>query len=237
LASRATTASSIERATAPNSVVAPRTGITTTGDSQPRELQTPILGGDVNGRDRVQMFQRRLHFLLVVWVLTDVLFDQQHRFGVQRFAKIERNLVDGKITTPKSGKARRVDLSMQLTEMLRVLLVECKKETLRRGWGETPAWVFINESGNPVDPDNFRKRVWPKILTKAGLRQIRIRDLRHTYASLLIHHPRDRGHVRASGARRQPGRSRPARRPGRRNQPQAPRNPRQGGAGVTTLTI
>jgi integrase len=95
-------------------------------------------------------------------------------------------LVDGKLTTPKSGKARRVDLSAQLTDALRALLVERKREALRRGWGEMPAWVFINESGNPVDPDNFRKRVWPKILAKAGLRQIRIHDLRHTYASLLI---------------------------------------------------
>jgi len=103
-----------------------------------------------------------------------------------RFAKIERNLVDGKVTTPKSGKARRVDLSAQLTETLRLLLVERKRETLRRGWGEMPTWVFINESGNPVDPDNFRKRVWPKILGKAGLRTIRTHDMRHTYASLLI---------------------------------------------------
>jgi len=103
-----------------------------------------------------------------------------------RFAEVKRNLVDGKLTTPKSGKMRRVDVSAQLTETLRTLLVERKKETLRRGWGEMPAWVFINDSGNPVDPDNFRRRVWPKVLAKAELRQIRIHDLRHTYASLLI---------------------------------------------------
>ncbi|HEX7407915.1 MAG TPA: site-specific integrase, partial [Candidatus Binatia bacterium] len=105
---------------------------------------------------------------------------------VGRFAEVKRNLVDGKLTTPKSGKARRVDLSARLTESLKALWVDRKKETLRRGWGEVPAWVFINEAAKPLDPDNFRKRVWPKILPKAELRTIRIHDLRHTYASLLI---------------------------------------------------
>ena len=49
-----------------------------------------------------------------------------------------------------------------------------------------PTWVFTNDAGKPTDPDNFRKRVWPKILRKAELRTIRIHDVRHTYASLLI---------------------------------------------------
>jgi integrase len=103
-----------------------------------------------------------------------------------RSADVKRNLVDGHLTTPKSGKARRVDLSAQLTETLKALLVERKKETLRHGWGEVPAWVFVNECGNPLGPENFRHRVWPKILAKAELRRVRIHDLRHTYASLLI---------------------------------------------------
>jgi integrase len=46
--------------------------------------------------------------------------------------------------------------------------------------------AFTNEAGNPLNPDNFRNRVWPRLLAKAGLRKIRIHDLRHTYASLLI---------------------------------------------------
>jgi integrase len=37
-----------------------------------------------------------------------------------------------------------------------------------------------------ADKQNFRGRVWPKILAKAGLRQVRIHDLRHTFTSLLI---------------------------------------------------
>ncbi len=103
-----------------------------------------------------------------------------------RFAEVQRTMSDGILTTPKSGKARRVDLSAQLTETLKALLVERKKETLRRGWGELPPWVFTNAEGNAVDPENFRNRVWPKILEKAKMRKIRIHDLRHTYASLLI---------------------------------------------------
>jgi len=77
-------------------------------------------------------------------------------------------------------------MSTQLTETLKTLLLERKKETRRKGWGEVPAWVFMSEWDNPRDAAPFRSRVWPKILTKAGLRRIRIHDLRHTFASLLI---------------------------------------------------
>jgi integrase len=73
--------------------------------------------------------------------------------------------------TPKSGKSRRVDLSIQLTGILKALLPTRKREALRRGWKEMPRWVFVNEAGNALGPDNFRNRVWPKLLSKAGLRR------------------------------------------------------------------
>jgi integrase len=61
-----------------------------------------------------------------------------------------------------------------------------KLETVRKGWKQVPDWVFVNENGGPVDGANWRKRVFNKALEKAGLREIRVHDLRHTYASLLI---------------------------------------------------
>lgn len=102
-----------------------------------------------------------------------------------RFMEIRRTLSDGRLTVPKSGKTRRVDLSQQLTETLKVLLLERKKETLRNGWGDVPEWVFISSVGTPLQRRCIG-RVWKKLLPAVGLRSIRLHDLRHTYASLLI---------------------------------------------------
>ncbi len=91
-----------------------------------------------------------------------------------------------RLLSPKNGKTRRVDMSQQLTDTLRALLIERKKETLQKGWGEVPSWVFTSETGTMIDGDNIRRRVHCKALEKAGLRYVRLHDLRHTFASLLI---------------------------------------------------
>ena len=103
-----------------------------------------------------------------------------------RFLEVRRNLVAGRLTTPKNRRSRRVDMSTQLTETLRTLRVARKAEALRRGWGRVPKWVFCTEDGGPLDGDNLRTRVFYKVLERAELRAIRFHDLRHTFASLLI---------------------------------------------------
>ena len=61
-----------------------------------------------------------------------------------------------------------------------------KVEALRKGWGEMPEWIFITDDRTPLDLNNWRNRIFNKALDKAELRRIRIHDLRHSYASLMI---------------------------------------------------
>ena len=61
-----------------------------------------------------------------------------------------------------------------------------KAETLRKGWGKVLEWVFISEAGKPLILNHWRTGVFDKALKKAKLRKVRIHDLRHSYASMMI---------------------------------------------------
>jgi integrase len=90
-----------------------------------------------------------------------------------RFIHDKRSLVRGLISLPKSGKTRSVAMSLQLMEAL-------KAHPFRS------EFVFANNTGKPIDQRNFRVRGFGVALAKTKLRQIRIHDLRHTYATLRI---------------------------------------------------
>jgi len=115
-----------------------------------------------------------------------------------RFIHVQRGLSRGKIETPKNGKIRRVDMSTQLAETLTAYKAACKKKGLALGLGDVPEYVFwqlakkksevdeTNEKVAFIDLSNWRRRIFNKALDKAGIRRIRIHDLRHTYATLRI---------------------------------------------------
>jgi integrase len=103
-----------------------------------------------------------------------------------RFITVSKSLVRGRISTPKSGKARRVDVSLQLLDALKHHKLASKKKGLSLGLGDAPKYVFTDMMGGPIDKDNWRRRIFNKALEKAGLRKIRIHDMRHTYATLRI---------------------------------------------------
>jgi integrase len=112
------------------------------------------------------------------------------------FIEVKRGIVRGKVTTTKSDKSRRVDMSRQLAETLRIHLLETKKTMLKKGWKEPPEWLFYNEQRNFLEINNVRKRYFHKCLEKAGLRRIRFHDLRHSFASLLISQGESLAYVR-----------------------------------------
>lgn len=103
-----------------------------------------------------------------------------------RFITVRRSIVRGRISTPKNSKTRRVDMSKQLTETLQAHMTASKIKGFALGLGALPEYVFTNELGGVIDTHNWRNRVFKKVLKKAGLREIRIHDLRHTYATLRI---------------------------------------------------
>lgn len=102
-----------------------------------------------------------------------------------RFINVQRGFSKGKIETPKSGQSRKVDMSLQLTDGLKKILRQRKIDTLERGWGRVPEWVFVRNNGEPYH-ESYLRRLFYKVIEKAGLRKIRIHDLRHTYATLRI---------------------------------------------------
>jgi len=112
------------------------------------------------------------------------------------FIEVRRAFVEGEYTTPKNRKGRRIDMSRQLAETLKELRTERKRETLANGWKEFPELVFVNSAGHILQHPNLRTRVFWPALAKAGLRRIRLHDLRHTYASMLIQNGESLAYVR-----------------------------------------
>jgi len=101
-----------------------------------------------------------------------------------RFIVVQRNIVRGLVTSPKSHQRRRVDLSIQLAEALLAWRRSQQAAWLKKG-KDLPDWVFPSRTGTALEERNVR-HVFTRMLTKAELHARRVHDLRHTFASLLL---------------------------------------------------
>jgi integrase len=104
-----------------------------------------------------------------------------------RYILVQRNYVNGRFTTPKSNKSRRVDLSRQL----RNTLLELRDKRLLEAFlkGKTSIaddLIFLSKTGTVLDASNLIHYYFLPCIEKAGLRHFRFHDLRHTFGSLLI---------------------------------------------------
>jgi integrase len=104
-----------------------------------------------------------------------------------RFILVEHNYVRREHTTTKSKKSRRVDMSRELRRVLIELRDKRLLEAFLKGKNDiSDDLVFPSPEGSILDPDNLYHRYFQPVLTKTGLRKIRLHDLRHTFGSLLI---------------------------------------------------
>jgi len=93
--------------------------------------------------------------------------------------RVRRSVWRGQFQEPKSKRSVR---TIGMSPKLAAVLMDHKLET---PWSEHDL-VFCGSDGQVLDQANLRHRVFEPTLEVAGLRKMRIHDLRHTFASLLI---------------------------------------------------
>jgi integrase len=103
-----------------------------------------------------------------------------------RYILVSRNFVEGAATTPKSGRARRVDMSDQLRTALRLRRRQQGAYWLKEG-KERPRLVFPSSTGTPLDDSKARKAMRAiAVAADVRPRARMVHVLRHTFCSLLV---------------------------------------------------
>ena len=97
---------------------------------------------------------------------------------------VRRSFKRQQIKPPKNGKERAVDMSPQLMAMLANLLKARQLAAAQNGGGEPSNIIFGIDGGYRAQ--NTVRKAFKTYLEKAGMRTIRVHDMRHTYATLLI---------------------------------------------------
>jgi integrase len=112
---------------------------------------------------------RRGELLALRW--RDVDFER-------RSLRVQGNYSHGRVVTPKSGKGRAVPLAPEVAQALARL-------SQRSSFTGTEDLVFPGEAGEHLDGSALRRRFKAAVI-RAGLRELRFHDLRHTFGSLAI---------------------------------------------------
>lgn len=104
-----------------------------------------------------------------------------------RYIYVQHNYVRRLHPDTKSRKPRRVDMSRDL----RRGLLKLRDERLMAAFAKEREdilddYVFPSPEGGILDPDNLYHRYFRPVLTAAGIRKIRLHDLRHSHGSLLL---------------------------------------------------
>ena len=95
-----------------------------------------------------------------------------------RYIFVQHNYVRREHTTTRSKKPRRVDMSRELRRVLLELRDARLLAAYMKGESDiTNELVFPSSDGGILDPDNLYHRLVIPVLTKAGIRKVRLHDL------------------------------------------------------------
>jgi len=105
----------------------------------------------------------------------------------EKFISVSRAIVRGSITSVKTKHGnRKVDCSDELLKALSDLRKHRLEEAMKTGNPNCSEWVFPTRDGKLDSWGSNKRRTLKRNLKKAGLRDIRFHDLRHTFASMLL---------------------------------------------------
>lgn len=102
-----------------------------------------------------------------------------------RFIRVERSFKREKVQGTKNNRTRRVDMSNQLHDVLIRLYNQRLKEALTKGRDYPNNICFHHKDGGHFSQNTIRG-CYKRLLVKAGIRELRFHDIRHTFASLLL---------------------------------------------------
>jgi len=111
---------------------------------------------------------RRGELLALTW--NDIDYDR-------KLIRVNKSYHNGRLEETKTKQSVR---NICIPDNLVTVLKEWKKKA------PVGKVVFCNSVGSYQDPNNMVKRYFKPCLEKAGVKNIRFHDLRHTYASLMI---------------------------------------------------
>ncbi len=126
---------------------------------------------------------RRGELLGLCWDCVDL---KEKTIRIERQLLVLKSGIDLREGTKNDSSRRKIHLTDDAVKALKKekLDQEKKKRWLLDSY-EDLNLVFARDNGSFLDPREFSKR-FKRLLEKAGLPEIRLHDLRHTHASLLI---------------------------------------------------
>ncbi len=102
-----------------------------------------------------------------------------------RFVEVKRSYKRGRTGLTKTGQERNVDMSGKLTACLRTLQTQRQKEALQDGHGDNVIETIFHRKEKPME-QNYIRRIFKRILKKADMRDMKLHNTRHTFASQLL---------------------------------------------------